>query len=70
MSSSARFAELTGEFRQQHFLIGLILSELAAVFELQLVLLKSFISAHLFMFVLYFAIRIVGVRPCMHEQQI
>jgi hypothetical protein len=35
VSSSARFAELTGEFRQQHFLIGLVLSELAAVFDLQ-----------------------------------
>ena len=34
-SSSARFAELTSEFRQQHFLVGLMLSELSAVFDLQ-----------------------------------
>lgn len=32
---SSRFAELTSEFRQQHFLIGLVLFELASVFDLQ-----------------------------------
>lgn len=33
-SSLGNLAELSNEFRQQHFLVGLVLSELAAVFEL------------------------------------
>ena len=34
VSASSAYAELSAAYRQQHFLIGLVLSELAAVFEL------------------------------------
>ena len=36
-AASACFAELSAEFRQQHFLVGLVLAELASVFDLQLI---------------------------------
>ena len=34
VNQPSHYAELTGSFRQQHFLIGLVLAELSAVFEL------------------------------------
>ena len=34
-SDRVSFAELTHEFRQQHFLVGLVLSDLAFVLEIQ-----------------------------------
>lgn len=70
-SSSARFAELTGEYRQQHFLIGIVLSELASVIELQYVLNRNQRTGNVMTFNWHFLVFLTFFRsPALHARAV